>query len=123
MAARKILIVEDEFLIRLTLSEALSDDGFEVIEAGNGEEAIEAMTPDVAVLVTDMQLPGGMDGAEVARRARAAQPALQVIYMTGRPESVAALTTPRDAFIAKPYLPSEVCATVHRLLGSQARGG
>lgn len=118
MTARKILIVEDEFLIRLTLSEALNDDGFEVIEAANGEEALQSLTQDVAALITDMQLPGGMDGAEVARRARQVQPALPVIFMTGRPESVTTLATARDAFIAKPYLPSEVCATVRRLLGS-----
>ena len=118
MTVRKILIVEDEFLIRLTLSEALTDDGFEVVEAATGAEALGAMSADVAVLVADMQLPGGMNGAEVARRARLVKPDLPVIYMTGRPDSAAAAATPRDAFIAKPYLPSDVCATVRRMLGS-----
>lgn len=120
MRRTKVLIVEDEFLIRLTLSEALSDDGFEVIEAATGAEAMQALPAhqDLALLLTDVQLPGGMSGLEVARRARAVRTEIPVIYMTGRPDSAGAATAaPNDVFIAKPYLPSQICAAARRLTG------
>ncbi len=115
----KVLIVEDEFLIRLTLSEALSDDGFEVIEAGSGVEALHALPEheDLALLLTDVQLPGGMNGLEVARRARDIRADLPVIYVTGRPDGAAAAASANEVFIAKPYLPSQVCTAARRLTG------
>ena len=120
MPIPKVLIVEDEFLIRLTLAEALSDDGFEVIEAPSGEAALQALQahPDMALLLTDIQLPGALNGMEVARAARLSIPALPVIFMTGRPDSMGTTATSAlDVFIAKPYLPSEVCAAARRLTG------
>jgi CheY-like chemotaxis protein len=115
----KILVVEDEFLIRMTLAECLVDDGFEVVEAGTGAEAIEALARDaeIALLLTDVQLPGGLDGLNLARSARAARPDLPVIFVTGRPDVVSgrAHQSPRDVFVSKPYLPSEVASIARRL--------
>jgi DNA-binding response OmpR family regulator len=118
MPGPKLLIVEDEFLIRLTLSEALQDDGFQVLEAGSGDEAAELLRADgaVALLITDVQLPGSLDGRQLAEQARAARPELPVIFMTGRPDSVAGVApSARNVFISKPYLPSEICAAARRL--------
>jgi DNA-binding response OmpR family regulator len=120
MPAPKILIVEDEFLIRLTLAEALTDDGFDVAEAATGDEALAMMVADAAydLLLTDVQLPGTLDGIALARAARRHVPSLQVIFMTGRPDTlVDTVQMDRDAFIAKPYLPSEVCAAARRMTG------
>ena len=116
MNGPKILVVEDEFLIRLTLSEALADEGYTVMEATNGEEALRILSADVALLITDMQLPGKINGAEIARRAREILPELPVIFMTGRPERIGSTTSSRDTFITKPYLPTEVCIAVRRML-------
>jgi len=120
MAGPKVLVVEDEFLIRLTLAEALSDEGFEVLEAATADEALGLVRNDdgIELLLTDIQLPGKLDGIGLAREARLHAPVLPVIFMTGRPESVIqAGRSGRDAFIAKPYLPSEVCAAARRLTG------
>lgn len=119
MSAPTVLIVEDEFLIRLTLGEALADEGFQVLEAATGPEALAVLRtqPDIALMLTDIQLPGGLDGREVARQARSFAPALKVIFMTGRPDALAGADAPGEAFIAKPYLPSQVCATARRLTG------
>lgn len=118
MAGRRLLIVEDEFLIRMTLAEALTDDGYEVIEAGDAEEALAALArePDLAVLLTDIQLPGPLDGRALASRAREARPGLPVIFMSGRPEPDPG-RNPLDLHINKPYLPSAVSTAVRRLTG------
>jgi CheY-like chemotaxis protein len=118
MSKPKVLIVEDEFLIRLTLTESLSEEGFEIIAAASGQEALDALAahPEVVLLVSDLQLPGDLDGRAVARATRTRTPDLPVIYMTGRsdaPDGVVA--SPRDAFLTKPYLPSELCALARRL--------
>jgi DNA-binding response OmpR family regulator len=115
------LIVEDEFLVRLTLAEALADEGFDVIEAETADEAIDLLQADdgIQLLLTDIQLPGRLNGHELARRARQSVPGLPIIFMTGRPEAMGTRDgSPRDVFIAKPYLPSEVCAVARRLTGS-----
>ena len=114
-----VLLVEDEFLIRLTLSEALQDAGFVVSEAETGEQALALLRDgaDVGVLLTDIQLPGKMSGLELAQAARHSRPSLRVIYVTGRPDTVAgAKASSQEALITKPYLPSEVISTVRRLV-------
>lgn len=114
----RVMVVEDEFLIRLTLAEVLSDEGYEVLEAETGDEAAELldMPGEIAVLLTDIQLPGKLDGRALVTHARLARPGLPVIFMTGRPDSRGAAPGPRDVYVAKPYLPSEICAAVRRLL-------
>ena len=114
----RVMIVEDEFLIRLTLSEVLSDEGYEVIEAESGEEAIRLLQESrVDVLLTDIQLPGSLDGRALVLQARVARPDLPVIFMTGRPDAMGRdATGALDVFISKPYLPSDICAAVKRML-------
>jgi len=123
MTAPRILVVEDEFLIRMTLSEVLADEGFEVLEAGSAEEALSVLntTPSVALLLTDVQLPGGTDGAALARQARARTATLPVVFMSGRPDTAPEPNTAaRNYFIAKPYRLSDICALVRRVVTETA---
>src|SRR5690348_16312205 len=79
----RVLVVEDEMLIREMVVEALTDAGFEVLEAVNGEEALsfcDQGAPDV--LVTNVCLPGRIDGWEITERCREGDPELPVIYAT-----------------------------------------
>jgi CheY-like chemotaxis protein len=64
-----ILIVEDEFLLRLDSAETIESAGFEVIQAANADEAIAILKarPDIHVVFTDIQMPGSMDGLNLAR--------------------------------------------------------
>lgn len=112
----RVLVVEDEFLIRMTLAEALGDEGFEVIEAETAEAALPILRADPAIrlLLTDIQLPGGMNGRALALKAREHRPALPIIYMTGRPDPSDS-GTPLDVFIAKPYTLDALCAAARRL--------
>lgn len=115
----RILVVEDEYLIRLTLAEALADEGFDVIEAADGNEAMAAVRgePDLRLLLTDVQLPGPMNGQQLALAARGVNPHLPVIFMTGRPEPLdIRLQAERNLVISKPYLPSEICAAARQML-------
>ncbi len=116
----RVLLVEDEFLIRLTLAEALTDAGYEVLEAETGDAALAVLEadPSIRLLLTDIQLPGQLDGLRLVARARAGRPSLPVIYMTGRPDRMGRMAgSGQDVFIAKPYLPSDVCAAAKRLTG------
>jgi CheY-like chemotaxis protein len=118
MANVKILLVEDDYLIRLTLAEALAEAGFAVLEAASGDEASALLQHEatIALLLTDVQLPGCLNGLQLAELARRRTPDLPVVFMTGRPDVLGpGGRTTRDAVIAKPYLPSEVCAAAHRL--------
>ncbi len=117
----KVLIVEDEFLIRLTLLEVLMDEGYDVLESENGSDALALVAgdPAISLLLTDIQMPGGMDGHAVARRARELRPDLPVIFMTGAPDTAdGQVAGTRNMYLAKPYSPSDMCAAVKRMLES-----
>ncbi len=117
--ATTVLVVEDEFLIRMTLAEVLADEGYVVMEAGSGDDALQVLhaNPAIAVLLTDIQLPGSLDGRALARKAREGRPDLPVLFMTGRsPAAGSGQPDSRAATIAKPYLPSDICNAVRRLL-------
>jgi len=119
----RVLVVEDEFLIRLTLTEALSDEGFEVIEAESGDDALPLLESDAAIslLLTDIQLPGLLNGHALAERVRANNPDLPVIFMTGRPQAAQqASRSARDIFIAKPYALADICDAAKRLTSASA---
>jgi len=117
MQSKKLLIVEDDFLIRITLAETLTDDGFVVVEAASGDEGLAMLQEDdsIALLLTDIQLPGKLDGYALVLAARTRRPDLPVIFMTGRPDVQSSVANPRDFYISKPYLPSDVSAAAKRL--------
>lgn len=119
----RILLVEDEFLIRLIMAEELAEAGFEVREAESGDEAsaLIAEAPDAfSLLVTDIHMPGSLDGIAVARLLRARRPGIPVIYISGRPGVLTPLGRLGDneILVAKPFAPSELLAVVRRLLGT-----
>ena len=106
MAAISVLLVEDEALISMLVSDWLSELGFDVHEARTACEALDYIDAghSVDVLFTDINLPGGMTGAELARRARALKPELPVVYASGRyrGDDLEGLV-PHAAFLPKPY--------------------
>jgi CheY-like chemotaxis protein len=69
---KTVLVVEDEILVRMAVSESLRDAGYRVLEAATGEEAVSLLAsfPDIAVLFTDIQMPGALNGAALTRLAR-----------------------------------------------------
>jgi CheY-like chemotaxis protein len=88
--AMRVLLVEDEYLIRLWLADCLREAGFDVTEAENGDRALALL--DIAegfdLLITDLHMPGRADGNAVAAGAKLRYPGLPVIYATGRCDTV-----------------------------------
>ncbi len=116
-----ILLVEDEVLIRMIFAEELSDAGFEVCGVENGDEAesvIRQRLAQLTLLVTDIQMPGRLDGVKVARLLRGQRPDVPIIYMSGRPEALAGLGRlgSKDAVLTKPFTASALLNTVRTLL-------
>jgi CheY-like chemotaxis protein len=106
----RVLFVEDEFLISEWVTQSLTEQGFRVLTVSNAAEALRALRSDaVDVLFTDINLPGGMDGAALARRAREMQPHLAVVYASARGNALnPADRVPGSCFVPKPYEPSAV---------------
>lgn len=116
--AKRVLLVEDEFLIRLWLADDLADAGFDVVEAEDGDRAMVLMDQTAAfdLLITDIQMPGQADGNAVATRAKQRYPGLPVIYASGRPASLKNEIGLRDAFLSKPFTAAMMVTTARRLL-------
>ena len=113
-----VLVVEDEVLIRNLVADVLSASGFLVHEVTTADEAMEYIDSGAAidVLFTDVNLPGGMNGAELAVRAREIRPEMPIVYASGRYKlSEIAPLVSRSLFMAKPYDPNDVCAILTRL--------
>ena len=108
-----ILIVEDEVMIRMLIADLLQDEGFKVVEAANADEALRVLQarPDVHVVVSDVEMPPGPSGFELAEEIRERWPYIQVLVTSGRmfpaelPEGV--------VFVAKPWTAESLARCVH----------
>jgi DNA-binding NtrC family response regulator len=116
---KNILIAEDESTLREGLSQAFSENGFKVVQAASGREAIERMERQVFdLVVTDLKMPGG-DGMEVLKRARNVNEETPVIIMTafGTVEgAVEAIKQGAYDYIQKPFSIDELELKIHRAL-------
>jgi CheY-like chemotaxis protein len=83
-----VLIVEDEFLLRMDAVDMVADAGFEVVEAADADEAIGILDArrDIAVVFTDIQMPGSMDGLKLARAVKGRWPPIKIVATSGRVE-------------------------------------
>jgi DNA-binding response OmpR family regulator len=111
----RILVVEDDPLIREFVVEALREEGYEVIHAATGEEALAWCGRRIAdVLATDVRLPGRVDGWQIAERCREQDPELAVIYASGF-SPVAPRPVSCSLFLQKPYDPADIVRAVKTL--------
>ena len=116
---KKILVLEDETNIRSFVVINLNRAGYETIEAGTGEEALEQLrrNPDVRVALLDIMLPD-MDGFEVCRRIRAGNAKIGIIMLTARTQEMDKVTgfmTGADDYVTKPFSPAELTARIDAL--------
>ncbi|MDO9412469.1 MAG: response regulator [Pseudolabrys sp.] len=113
-----VLLVEDELLISNLVADKLTEHGFAVHEVATGDEALRYINSGekVDVMFTDVNLPGGIDGTELAIRVRDMRPDMPIVYASGRySASGLGQMVSRSVFVPKPYRPAEVCTLLHRL--------
>ena len=120
-----VLLVEDEPLIRETLVEDLSGAGLDVLEAPDAETALgaagQAPRPP-CVLVTDVNLGGGMDGLALVAEVRRRWPEVGVVVITGRSSNLGGRChDPREICLLKPFGTPRLAAAVHELMGRSLR--
>jgi DNA-binding response OmpR family regulator len=103
-----VLLVEDEIMISEWVAQSLSEQGFAVQTAANAADALDHLAADeVDVLLTDINLPGGMDGVTLARRARELRPNIPVIYASARATMLSPdARVPGAIILPKPYEPA-----------------
>ena len=120
MAALRVLLVEDEGLIRLITTEALQEEGFDVVEARDADEAIHLLDgPDAFdVLFTDVRMPGCFDGINVAEHARRRYPTIPILVVSGYAVDLMKrldALSPAAVFINKPYSLAHIVLTLSHL--------
>jgi signal transduction histidine kinase len=116
-----VLVVDDEPTVRLLVTEVLEDRGYHVIEAADGPTAVKILKSNVGVdlLITDVGLPGGLTGREVAEAARAGRPNLKILFITGYAENAVIGSDLIDAatpMLSKPFSIQSLVEKISHLL-------
>jgi DNA-binding NtrC family response regulator len=124
----RVLVVEDEFLIREMMAEALTEEGFEVRAVGNADDALALLARGEAcdVLFTDINLGGEVDGAMLSWAARTLRPNLPVLYASGAVSGLHQIKpVPGATFVPKPYRVDVIAGMLDRITssGATARAG
>jgi CheY-like chemotaxis protein len=116
-----VLIVEDETLVRMFLSDLLDEAGFKVFEAVSADEARQVLhaRPDVQVVITDIEMPGSMNGLALAGEIRDRWPGVGVVVTSGRQRPGAEDLPEEVAFLTKPYLPDTVISLIRQMATPQ----
>ena len=127
-AARQVvvLLIEPEIELRIVIAETLREFRFHVLEASDGASALQAVQDDLLpvadLLVTELDLPGGLNGWQVVEAARAARPALPVLFITDSADSaLESRLTPGIAVIDKPFPLSALTAKVATMVEATYR--
>ena len=103
-----VLVVEDEPIILMVLTDYLSGQGYRVLQAENGEQAFEilASKPHLDMLITDYRLPGGISGVQIAEPAVKLRPDLKVIFISGYAKEIRETGSPitlKAPILEKPF--------------------
>jgi two-component system, response regulator PdtaR len=117
-----IPVVEDEGVVRQMSADELVEAGYQVLEAANAQEAIALLEADagVAVLFTDINMPGDRDGLELAQLVHERWPRVRLLVTSGGPSAHDPVLPDDGRFIAKPYSLRRLCSLVAELVDSSA---
>ena len=121
--SERILLVEDYENLREITTRTLRKQGYEVVEAKDGAEAVNLLKEcqPFDLLFTDVYLPGSMNGVEIAEEAKRIQPGIKILYTTEDIENAVVRNRQLDPgvnLVKKPYLREELLGKVHELLDS-----
>ena len=117
MSAAVVLIVEDDYLVRLHAVFILQEAGFGVLEAASADEAIALLEvgKDIRIVFTDINMPGSMDGLRLAHAIRNRWPPIELVLTSGQMRVGKEDMPERGLFLAKPYEPSKLVQMVRSL--------
>jgi CheY-like chemotaxis protein len=113
-----VLVVEDEFLVRMDAIEVIEGGGFEVVEAKNADEAIAILEQrdDIVLIFTDIDMPGSMDGLKLSHFVKGRWPPIKIIATSGHAKITANDLPEGVRFMPKPYKATEVADAIHQLI-------
>jgi two-component system, response regulator PdtaR len=113
-----VLVVEDEPLVRFDAVDALQDAGFDVVEAGNADAALAILSArdDITVLFTDINMPGSMNGLQLATEVHEHWPSIHIIVTSGLVKPRRTDIPDEGLFIGKPYVAEHVAAVVEKIV-------
>lgn len=113
-----LVVVEDDALVRMDIVDSLEDDGFDVFQASNAEEAIQQLVenPSMVAIFTDVDMPGGMDGLRLAAMVRDRWPPIAIIVTSGHRNVDGGHLPAKALFLPKPYRNGEVADSIRALL-------
>jgi PAS domain S-box-containing protein len=116
-----VLVIDDEPTLRMLVADVLEEAGYRVLQAGTGPDGLRVLQSDARIdlLVTDVGLPGGMNGRQVADAARVTRPDLKVLFITGFAENAAVGNghlEPGMVVVTKPFVITDFAAKVRELI-------
>ena len=116
-SGRTVLVVEDDASMLMMIAEELKDAGFQVWPAASGDEALRLLlsSAPVDLVLSDVRMPGPIDGLGLAHRARLEWPRMKIVLMSGYLRDMSE-TAEADAFLGKPFPLSAAVDCVERLL-------
>ncbi len=109
----RVLVIDDDPLVRETLADTLAEEGIEVDGLANAEDALVLLGADQVpdVLVADVDLGAGLTGLDLARIARERHPGVEIILISGKPPAAEPLGR-RERFLRKPFSPAALAAAI-----------
>ena len=118
----KVLVVEDEPLIRLGIASLVEEGGFAVTEAINADHAIRILEadPEIRIIITDVDMPGGMDGIRLAHYVRDRWPPIKLIVISGKVGVTPSELPPGSRFFPKPAQEQVLLSAVRELASGGA---
>lgn len=113
-----VLVVDDEPLVRMLGTDVLEDAGFVVVEAGNAAEALQTLEahPEVSVLFTDVNMPGEMNGIDLAQRVNERRPDVRLLIASGQASPRRDELPDGSVFLRKPWDPEAVVERIRSML-------
>jgi CheY-like chemotaxis protein len=113
--AKTAMVVEDEMLFRLEVADLLAEEGYSVIEVASAEQALARLTDAVSLVVTDVHMPGGMDGLSLARAIARDRPDVALVIVSARVKLTSADLPHGAEFVGRPFLESRIRVAVRRV--------
>ena len=114
-----VLIVEDEMLLRMRAADMVEDAGYTSVEAVDADAAFAILESrsDIALLFTDIQMPGSMDGLKLAHAVHQRWPPIKIILVSGQSRLANIDIPPNSRFFGKPLVAGEMIAEMHDMIG------